>query len=383
MQKKHARLVREALPTSERKPKRSTVGTKQNPTVRQFMESWLDKRKHLTERVKRQYRANLENHVLPIIGEKPIKRLTDNDIVHVIDEMEEEGLGIAAQVSATKQLNTMLNFAVKTKMIGRNPCNYVDLPTPRTKVKETDSTTIEWRTSTVQNILAELKKSDNPHHDTYSRMMLMMLGLRGSEIVGLTWDCFNLSDKTLTVRQQMKKHVGGDYYISYQTKNKHSREIPLFGAFLEAVVIEMEKGRKQVQSIKDENGQEVPNLMFVTPKGGYVTYGRHWKEWTEIQKAYFESEGNGDRYEELRWRPHYNRHICASILAKEHVPLVTAQQILGHLDPEMTERYTHSYREDVQQGTKALSAAFDQDPWDPKGFHVMSPDEALKIIDKH
>jgi integrase len=349
--------------TATEGPKRTTVGTKANPTVAQFMERWLSNRTKLTTQVRTQYRANITNHVLPVIGGKAVRKLTDTDIIAVMEEMKKKEAGETAIAHTMKQVNTMLRYAVKVKALRQNPCDYVDLPVVRPLVKATDSTTIEWRTSTALNILYDLKQPENPHHDAYSRIMLMFLGLRGAELVGLTWDCLNLHDKTLTIRQQMKKEVGGDYFIFNRTKNRKAREIPLFGSFLEAIVMEMEKSRKQTKPIKDENGKELTNLMWVNAKGKYITYKRHWEEWNEIQKAYFASEGNEEKWKDLRWRPHYNRHICASLLAKEHVPLITAQQILGHLDKEMTEYYTHAYRSDVEAGAQALSAAFSKDPW--------------------
>lgn len=345
------------------KPKRTTIGTKANPTVKQFMERWLLNRTKLTEQVRAQYKANLTNHVLPIIGKKAIRKLTDADIIEVMEDMDKNAIGETAKAHTMKQVNTMLRYAVKVKALRQNPCEYIDLPVVRPLVKATDSTTIEWRTETARNILYDLKQPENAHHDAYSRIMIMFLGLRGAELVGLTWDCLNLKDKTLTIRQQMKKQVGGDYFIFNRTKNRQPREIPLFGAFLEAVVMEMEKARKQSNPIKDEDGKEITNLMFVDHKGKYITYKRHWEEWNQIQKRYFASEGNEEKWEEMRWRPHYNRHITASLLAKERVPLITAQQILGHLDKEMTEYYTHAYRSDVEAGSKALSQAFSTDPW--------------------
>lgn len=363
--KKQKLISKLALPDEEKpKPKRTTLGTPSNPTVEQFMERWLSNRKTLSEVVRRQYRQNITNHVLPIIGKKAIRRLSDVDITAVMDSMEAKQLGKAATAHTLKQLNTMLNYAVKMKFLKRNPTEFVDLPAVRPAVRHEDNEMIEWRTQTLLNILDELRDPKNPHHDSYTRIAMTALGIRGSELVGLTWDCFDLQEKTLTIRQQMKKEHGGEYYIDMQTKNRRERTIPLYGMFLDAMVEEMKKGRKQSEPMRTSDGKEITNLVFLHPSGKPIVYHWHFNDWQKILMDYFLSEGRTEEQAKaLSWRPHYNRHIAASILAKDRIPLMTAQQILGHLDKEMTEWYTHAYREDVQAAAKALADTVGADPW--------------------
>lgn len=369
--KKQKLISKLSIPENERpKPKVNTVGTKTNPTTEQFMERWLTARMNLSDVVRRQYRMNLTNHVMTIIGKKAIKRLTDTDIIAVMDSMDVRDIGRTAKAHTLKQLNTMLNYAVKVKMISRNPCEYVDLPSVRPESRRLDAELIEWRTETFKNIVYELKQPDNPHHDSYTRILLTALGIRGSELVGLTWDCIDLSkmkygQMTITIRQQMKKENGGEYYIDMNTKNRHDRKIPIDGVFIEAIEMEMRKNRKLSKPMKTSDGREITNLVFIHENGEPIVYHWHFDDWKAIQKDYFKSEGKtDDEIKNLIWRPHYNRHIAASIMAKNRVPLTTAQQILGHLDKEMTEYYTHAYPEEVKEASQQISNEFEHNPWE-------------------
>lgn len=368
--KKQKLISKLSIPENERpKPKVNNIGTKANPTVAQFMERWLTARMNLSDVVRRQYRMNLTNHVMTVIGKKPIKRLTDIDIIAVMNSMDINDIGRTAKAHTLKQLNTMLNYAVKVKMISRNPCEYVDLPSVRPESRRLDAELIDWRTETFKNIIYELKQPDNPHHDSYTRILLTALGIRGSELVGLTWDCIDLSkmkygQATITIRQQMKKQKGGEYYIDMSTKNKRDRRIPIQGIFIEAIEIEMQKNRRLSKPMRTSDGREITNLMFIHEDSRPIVYHWHFNDWQAIQRDYFKSEGKtDDEIKNLTWRPHYNRHIAASIMAKNRVPLTTAQQILGHLDKEMTEYYTHAYPEEVKEASQQIGQEFERNPW--------------------
>lgn len=368
--KKQNLIVKLSVPESERpKPKRSTIGTTQNPTCKQFMERWLTARTGLSEIVRRQYRMNLTNHVMNVIGNKAIRRLNDADIIAVMDSMDIRNIGRTAKAHTLKQLNTMLNYAVKVKMLKQNPCMYVDLPTVKPATRRLDNELIEWRTETFKNIIWELGKPDNPHHDSYTRILLTAMGIRGSELIGLTWDCIDFSKMkdgliTITIQQQMKKEKGGDYYIDMQTKNRHERKIPLQGIFIKAIAMEMKKNRKLAKPMRTSDGREITNLVFIHPDGTPIVYHWHFNDWQAIQRDYFKSEGKtDDEIKALSWRPHYNRHIAASIMAKNHVPLTTAQEILGHLDKEMTEWYTHAYPDEIKEASTRISDEMSGNPW--------------------
>lgn len=363
--KKQKLISKLAIPPSEQpRTRRTTLGTASNPTVEQFMDRWLKNRTTLSDVVRRQYKMNLSNHVIPIIGKKALRRLSDTDITAVMESMKIRNIGKAATAHTLKQLNTMLNYAVKMKLLNRNPCEYVDLPSVRPAVRHLDNELLNWRTSTFQNILDELKDPANKYHDDYLRVLLMGIGLRGSELVGLTWDCFNIPDKTLTIRQQQKKEKGGEYYIAMNTKNKHERVIPLPPLYCKALAEEMMKSRKQNKPIKTDDGRTVTNCMFLHEDGSIITYHWHFDRWKLILTEYLRSEGRSEeQIKQLVWRPHYNRHIAASIMARNRVPLTTAQQILGHLDKEMTEWYTHAYQEDIREAAETLAQTYEQDPW--------------------
>lgn len=142
-----------------------------------------------------------------------------------------------------------------------------------------------------------------PYSDHLTPMVLLSLntGLRRGELFALAWESADLERKTITV-------------LASHAKGNNTRTVPLSAEALQVLT-----------TIKPKKAQ---GLVFVSP----VTGGRFdnvQNAWEQLTKA---ADLPG-----LRW--HDMRHDFASQLVMNRASLYQVQQLLGHKDAKMTQRY--------------------------------------------
>ena len=74
------------------------------------------------------YRVNLNNHILPIIGELPLDQLYVSHLDQITDELQDKGLSNKTIVYCHAVTRKMLNYAMKRGYIAGNPYAMFDLP---------------------------------------------------------------------------------------------------------------------------------------------------------------------------------------------------------------------------------------------------------------
>ena len=147
------------------------------------------------------------------------------------------------------------------------------------------------------------------------------MGMRKSEILGLTWE-----------RIELDKDLGFNARITlYETKNGDPRGVPLntaAGAALNALQPDPAKRVGRVFTRRD---------------------GSHWGQIrTAFEKA-VERAGLAD------FRFHDLRHTAASHLAMRGRPLKEIQEILGHKSFSMTHRYAHLSPRHLRTAVESLA----------------------------
>jgi integrase len=141
------------------------------------------------------------------------------------------------------------------------------------------------------------------YSDHITPMVLLSLntGMRQGELFSLDWASVDLRLKTISV-------------LASHSKGNKTRTIPLNAeahAVLTAIKPEVAKG-----------------LVFKSPVTG-GKFNNVKKAWAEVTKA--------AKVPDLRW--HDLRHDFASQLVMKGAPLFTVQQLLGHSNSRMTQRY--------------------------------------------
>lgn len=334
----------------ERKPR--------SPRLSAYVETWLADYAPdaLSDETRRKYRRDIELHVVPHL-DPPITDLTSDDLKRLFYAVLPETASGAARWNTYKTLRTMLNHAVRNGVIDVNPIARVDAPKLALKVKDSDDKWISKRVSVTKYMLRWIADPANEFHDHYPRVLMMFLGLRRGEILGLEWSCFNSLDRkgkaSVVIKQQLKRREDGSgWYIYPATKNRKPRTIPLPELWRKALLLERAKGRVA-------NEEWASDLVFLKDDGRHIDYNTHAGAWTDILTAYANHRRKVKKPldESEYWRPHAARHVAASLLAESGVPLEVAQLILGHSDKAMTAYYTHHTRRMKQEAVMAIEDA--------------------------
>ena len=331
-----------------------------SPVLSTYVEQWLERiQPTIGAETYRKYSRDLEIHLLPKLGKKRLNELND-EVLHHHFYKTLENTGTSARLHAYKTFNIVLNYATDRGHIDRNPLKLVPIPEHETKVQRNDTRFINKRVNIATDLLKWISQPGNPYEEHRNRILLMFLGLRRAEILGLEWSSITQLTRKgkakLTIDRQLsrhEKHTGKQgYYIKPHTKSKKPRTIYLPEIWRKALLDEKKKNRIAREA-------QFSNLVFLTPAGNHYTYKQHDELWREILTAYYNKTTH--KYDRLPdseyFRPHAARHITASLLFSSGVSLIHAQQILGHSTAAMTQHYTHLMEEGLISSTAALAKA--------------------------
>ncbi|WP_192497615.1 tyrosine-type recombinase/integrase [Pseudoclavibacter sp. CFCC 11306] len=201
----------------------------------------------------------------------------------------------------------------------------------------------------------------------YIRWVFALLGLRQSERLGLTWDCFSdfSADQVyLSIHQQLYNDaVEHRLYIRPVTKNRRgTRLIPLPKNV--ATMFEEHKSNQHHYFTKHGITPTIPDLVFTTKTGKPIRQATDNEAWRDLCKTLNVSELKG----------HGARHLFATALAKYGVKPHVAKALLGDTKA-MTAYYTHTRQEDQTEAIEDLFKNADVD-FDKFGHQPAEPTQA-------
>ncbi|WP_280798271.1 tyrosine-type recombinase/integrase [Aurantimicrobium minutum] len=281
----------------------------------------------MSETVRRKYKRNYELHILKELGDIPLVELTDTQLKKhfwetLVNKKNEttgkELLGSSARRNIYKTLNSALKVAVKKGLIPLNPLELVKSP-PMVRPEEN----VPQVAHKAQTLLVRMKQDDHPD---YARFLLMFLGLRRSERLGLSWSNIkdlNGKEPKMVINQQLARYEDGSgYYIKQRTKMGNPRTIPIPEPFLSA----LRQHKKKMDAWKKASSwnpkPDFADLVFLQEDGSLITQNRDNLDWHAVL----------DHYRFNYWRGHLNRHITATLLADQQPPVSigVVQTLLGN-----------------------------------------------------
>ncbi|PJM78554.1 tyrosine-type recombinase/integrase [Bifidobacterium scaligerum] len=316
--------------------------------------AWLDgsNRKQNTVYGKKQ---RLNKYLKPYMT-KPIMRFTENDILDILQRARkeakaEENSRIANQIYS--EINQFLNYAMKRKYIKENPIVLIEKPSYKSKARQDNELYIDERIRLGKELLQFTANHADKYGTMYGILLIASLGLRTSEIRGLTWDCFeHLDDKDnaiLNVKQQYQKNrtTGKMELVEWTKTDSGFRKIAL-----------PESWRKNLWDYRSwqynlaifgviRSAKNLGNFCFVNKFGNPFSDPILAKYWHDLKNAYEQERQKTDRNYKLsdldkNMRLYDMRHVCASLLISSgQATIDQLRPILGHMDRRMTEYYTH------------------------------------------
>jgi integrase len=313
-------------------------------TVGRFLDDWLDNVlpgtvSHATEA---QYRQIARLYVVPHVGRKHLKTLQPRDVTLMLRSMAADGLSTNSQRLARAVLRRSLRWAEVNGYVTRNVAALADAP----KVQSTEGKALsEEQARTLLNAAKDKRLEA-------AFTVALSLGLRRSELLGLSWDDINLdaTPPRLTVRRALKRTPNG--LVLEQPKTRQSRRTIHLPA---PVVASLRRHRVQQAEERLAAGDlyggapDDADLIFRTEIGTAIdpnNFGR------AVRNLCRDAGLPGT------WSPHALRHSAASLLLAQGVPLKVISEVLGHSSIRVTaDIYAHIIEPAKTEAADAMASA--------------------------
>ncbi len=169
------------------------------------------------------YLCAMNRHIIPYFKDKkPLRELKARDLEIFCELKIKEGKSLKTVHKMLSLIGPAFRYAEKNDFIIKNPMNVVDKPS---KIKKQTS----YYTAEQLNTLAHAAKGS---YIETPIVLAMVLGLRRSEIVGITWDNVDFENRLLHIKQSV---IVGDssilpkdtYRVIGHTNSKKPKDIIL------------------------------------------------------------------------------------------------------------------------------------------------------------
>ncbi|GAJ83825.1 putative site-specific recombinase [Nocardia brasiliensis NBRC 14402] len=280
-----------------------------------------------------------ERRVVPAIGHLPVTMITAGVADRAVMNWIADGVSKSAVKNGLAALSRVMDQAVRDEIIERNRVEVVgwqrqyeryedELDDPRTLALP------DWGTLTT--LADSLVAASADEYRGWGDVVIFAActAVRIGEVSGCRVGDIDTTEWVWRLRRQTSPGPGG--LKDKGTKGKRSRKIPIIEDIRPLVL-------KRIQAA---NGRPDARL-FVGPRGGRIQTGvlRKATRWHEVVANL--------GYEHLR--QHDLRHTGLTWFADAGVPLHRLQQIAGHTDPRITQRYLHPDIEALQNDGNLLS----------------------------
>ena len=172
-----------------------------------------------------------------------------------------------------------------------------------------------WTVDEARRFLESARRDQDPFYAAY--VLILVLGLRKGEVLGLAWDLVNLDEAELYVGGQLQR-VGGQLVLRQVKTESSEAPLPLPGLCVTALRL---RGERQAADRDQTSGAWVETGLVFTTRHG-----------TPIEPSNFDRSFN--RRITTAGVPRISRHstrkTCGSLLAALDVHPRVAMQILRH-----------------------------------------------------
>lgn len=264
------------------------------------------------------------NHIKEELGEIKLSNLRSSHIQAFYNKLlNVNGLSPKTVKNIHGVLHKALDQAVELEYIKSNPSTKCKLP------KATSKEIHPMETEEISKFLQLIEK-DRFRNLFYTTLFV---GLRRGEVLGLTWDCVDFENSTITINKQLKKdtHYAGFRYILDSTKNSKSRTIRVATPVM-AVLADQKKWQQEASERAGIAWNNEMNLVFTNELGRYLSHDIVYKSYKKIVTEL----GRPDL------KLHDLRHTYATISLEAGDDIKTLQGNLGHATASFTlDRYGH------------------------------------------
>jgi integrase len=249
--------------------------------------------------------------------------------------------------AARGTLRAALNHAIHEELISRNVAEMAKLPKARKKLKRRSS----WTVDEARRFLESSRSDGDPLYPLW--VLILVLGLRKGEALGLTWEAVDESTEEIGLEWQLQRVGGKPLTHKQHLKADGSTDtLPLPPICLTALKIARQhQDQARTDAWPDKCICGEPHTTVLTTRNGRPIEPRNINRAFDIRCA---------RAGIRRITVHDTRRTCGSLLAALDVHPRIAMQILRHSRIALTmEIYTQVPDEVTRAALKRLSDCLD------------------------
>lgn len=311
--------VRKKMTEAQRSIDNGTYHAPNKITVGEWLDTWYTA--YCVPRVKPLtlacYEVVIRVHLKPKIGKIRLQDLKGVHVQQIYNDMIAAGRAPKTVKNAAAVLHKALSIAVKQGYIPFNPADAAELP------RDTQKEIKPLTDSEIPLFLNAIE--DSPYRNSYA--LCLFAGLREAECLGLSWDCVDFEEQTLTIKQQLmhERKKGAKYYIASSTKSGKPRTIrPPAIAFQYLRAEWVKQAERRLAA--GERWSNPDNLVFTNELGGNVSTVTFYNTFKRLVAKI----GRPDL------RVHDLRHTAATVAIASGADIKSVQDLLGHATATFT-----------------------------------------------
>jgi integrase len=333
-------LAIQKLQQAQYELRQGTLATGPKQKVGEYLVYWLNqvKKHQLLPASYVRYQRALKQ-ILPELGGMQLQKLTTRRIQEFYNKKMQEGQSSHSLHTMHKVLRPALAQAVHERLIGRNPCEGVSLPSSQKR---------KARPLTLEEAKRLLVAAQDTIMEPFLALALT-IALRHGELLALHWSDIDLEEGTLTVERTLTE-VEGYKMVEGEAPKTDAGARTLLLPHPVRAILKTHHIRQHEARLKAGSTWQEHDLVFCNRWGCLLREGdMRSKFYRLLEKARLP-----------RTRVHDLRHSASTLLALMGVHPKVAQEILGHSEIDMTFYYTHVYPSMQQEAAEKMKKLFEE-----------------------
>ncbi|WP_406353640.1 tyrosine-type recombinase/integrase [Streptomyces sp. NBC_00658] len=269
------------------------------------------------------YESKVRLYLMPHLGKKSMVKLTPAQIRTFMAALRREKVGAATRFEVLRTLRNALNRAVREELLTRNVALLVDMP----KVSKDKGKA--WNAREAVTFL----RTARAHRFYAACVLVLVLGLRRSEVLGLRWQDIDFENGQFMPTKQVQREKGKGLVLK-DLKTESSHAVLPLPEFCARALEERRALQELERKIAGDAWSQGPDrdVIFSSEGGGLTDPVGFSRTFNALVKR------AGVRRITVRLA----RHTCGTLLAFLKVHPKVAQAILRHSQISMTmDVYTH------------------------------------------
>ena len=316
--------------------------------VSEFAHQWFHDHceKKLAPKTQRSYLNHLNTRILPALGHIDINKLCPQHIIKFLNDLQESPSrfdGRDGNVSSEsfcysfRVLSSMLQDAVHWQIIPSNPCKRVEPPkAARKKIKVMNETD-------VSQMLAALQEEPLKYRTIV--MLALDSGLRLGELMGLKWQDIDLEHSLVSVNKANQALVGKGIFTKCPKNESSVRSVVISNS---TTILLRTYRCEQLKTQMLLGEKWIDEGWLFTQWNGKAMYPDTPSHWFRDFLA---------KHSLPHMRFHALRHLSATVLISQGVPLKNVSSRLGHADIRTT---ANIYSEALQSVDRQAASKMDE-----------------------